>query len=172
MLRPQLLRRLVRILGLEGIQNFKDFPALPECLKNVLGVGAGAVELRLIAAVDVNAEALQGIQIFLFEMRGKALVTAPGVGNVHIGTADIFVVAVADRLAHVCGDLPAAVIIVPGQQQACLFALLLQCLDNEQRRGDIPEVADVDRAGGAGSRRADIFFLVRTAVDDFLCYLF
>ena len=105
-------------------------------------------------------------------MRGKAFVAAPRVGDVYIRTADIFVVAVAHHLAHVGGDFAATVIIVPREKQTRFFAFFLQRLDNEQGGGNVAEVADVNRAGRACARRADVFFLVGIAVDDPLSYLF
>ena len=164
----QLLGGFVRVLGFEGIQNVENLPALAQCLQDILCVGARAVELCLVAAVHLNAELLHGVQKFLLKMRGKALVAAPGVGDVHIGAADIFVVAVPHNLPDIRGNFAAAVKLVKGEQQPGLFAHFAQCPDHKQWGGHIPEIADVNRPGGADARGTDVFFLIRAALDDAL----
>ena len=172
MLRPQFLGGLVGVFGLERIENFKNLFPLLQGFQNVFRVGARTIEVRLIAAVDFNAEALERAQILVLKVRGETFVTTPRVGDVHIGTSDIFVVTVADHLAHIGGDFAATVVIVPREEQTRLFALFLQRLDDEQGGGNVAKVADVDRTGRTGACRADVFFLVGVTVDNPLCNLF
>ncbi len=164
----QFLGRLVGILGFKGVQNLEDFLALLQCLDDIVTVGAAAVEFCLVTAVQLDAELGHGSQKLFLKVFGVVFVAAPGVGNVDVGTADVFVVSVADNGLHVGRNFAATVVFVPGEQETCLFAGALQGLDDEQGGGNVTEVADVDGAGRADAGGTDVFFFVRIAGDDLL----
>ena len=172
MLGASFLLGLGKILGLEGVEDLKDLASLAKRLENVLAVGAAAVHLALVAAIQLDAKLLHGVEEFLLKMLGVVLVTAPGVGNIHVGAADIFVVVAAHLGLHVGRDLAAAVELVPGEKKLCPLALLLQSLDHHQGGGHVAEIADVDRAGGADARGADVLILIGVARNNALRDLF
>ena len=160
----------LRLLGAEGIENVENFAALGEGFQYQVHILARAVHLALMAVVHLNAEALHGLFKDMLKVRrvaGKFRAVVKGVGNVHIGAADILLHVAVD-LGHVHGDLPQAVILVPAEQEACFLAHLAQRLDHEVAGGHVAEVADVDGARGADAGGADVFFLVRAAPDDLL----
>ena len=167
-----LLLGLGHVLGLEGVQDLEDLDSLLQGLDDGVGVGAGAVHVALMAVVHLNAELLHRLGELGLEMLGVVLVATPRIGDVHVGSADVLVVGVANLGLHVGRDLAATVKVVPGEQQACLFALLLDGLADEQGGGDVAEVTDVDRARGADARGANVLLLLGVSGDDSLCDFF
>ena len=113
----QLLLALALVLGLERVKDLKDLSALLDRFQNSVGVSARAVQVCLIAAIQLNAEGLNPLEKFLFKVLCIVFVAAPGVGNIHVRAADIFVVAVANHSLHVCRDLAATVVFIPRDQQ-------------------------------------------------------
>ena len=172
MLGGQLLGGLGLVLGLEGVKDLKDLAALAQGLDDVLRVRAGAVHIALMAVVHLDAEALHGLGELGLKMLGIVLVAAPGVGDVHVGSADVLVIGIAHGGLNVCGDLAATVKIVPGEEQAGALTLFLESLADKQGGGDVAEIADVNRARGADAGGADVFLLVGISVNELLCDLF
>ena len=166
-----LLRRFVGILGLEGVKDFKNLAALLQGFENILGVSACTVELALIAAIQLDAELFHCIEEFFLKVLCVVLMASPRVGNIDVGTTDIFVVAAADDLLYVCGNLAATVEFIPREEQLCFLSLFLKSLHDEQGGGDVAEVADVHRTRGADACGADVFFFIRIALNNFLSNL-
>ena len=162
-----LLLGLGHVLGLEGIQDLKDFLPLAQGLDDGLGVSARAVHITLMAVVHLDAELLHGLGELGLEVLGVVLMTAPGIGDVHV-----LVVGVAHLGLDVGGNLTATVKVIPGEQKASLLALLLNGLANEKGGGDITEVTDMHRARGADARGAYVLFLIGVSGDHSLGDLF
>ena len=164
---------LLRGLGAEAVQDIEDLPSLLQGMDHMLRVFPGAVHVALIAVIHLDAEALHGFLEFLFKiLRVAFAAVVKGVGYVHIRAADILLPGLLPfrtrYLRHVDGDLPEPVELIPGKKQLRLLPLSSQGLCHKQAGGNIPEIADMDGAGGADARRAHIFFLVRSAPDDLL----
>ena len=98
---------------------------------------------------------------------GELLPVRKGVGDIHIGPADILL-HIAVHLGHVHRNLPKPVIFVPAEEQAGLLAHLPQRLYHKIAGGHIPEVADVDSAGRTNARGTDVLLFLRAAPDDLL----
>ena len=168
----QFFGRFIGVLGLEGIQNFKNIVAAAQSFQNILGISPGTVKVGLVTAIQLNAEFFHGFQKLGLKMLGKVFVRSPRVGDIHVGAADIFVVGVAHHFAHIRGDLAAAVVFVPGEQKARLFPLFLQGANDEIGGDHVAEVSDVDRAGRADARGANVLFFLGVAVNQPLCNFF
>ena len=158
----------LRILSTEAVENIKNLGAVLYCVNDSFVVSAGAVLLRLISEVYLNAELGERTLEFLLEVSGIAFAAAKGIGNVNVGFADIlFPIG-----RNVFGNLAEAVKLIPGEEQTCLFAGLAQSAANEIAGCYIAEVAYMNRTGGADACCTDILLLVRLGGDYFFCYRF
>lgn len=74
---------------------------------------------------------------------------AEGVGNIHVGHADVFVVGVFphDR-RHVGGHFAEPVEVIPGKEKFGFAPFLLQRAHHEITRGDISEISDMNGTRG------------------------
>ena len=159
-LRASFLLALGHILGLEGVEYLKDLASLLQRFYNILRVFARTVHLCLITTVKLDAEGLDTLEEFLLKVLCIVFVASERVGNIDVGNTDIFIECVADYRLHVCGDLAATVVFIPGDEKARLLALLFKSLYNEKRGCKISEVSYVDRARGAYARSTDILLFV------------
>jgi beta-lactamase regulating signal transducer with metallopeptidase domain len=63
-------------------------------------------------------------------------------------------------------SMAATVIFIPREQQLCFFAKLLEGANNHQRRSNVTEVTNVNRARGTNARGANVFFFFGVASDN------
>ena len=146
------------ILGFEGIENFKNFASFANRFQNGIGISTGAVHICLITAIELDAKGSDTAQELVLKVLCIIFVATPRVGNIDVGATDIFVIGISNNGLYVSGDFTATVVLIPRDQQSCLLAILLQSLYNKQRGCNVTEVANVNRARGADTRGANVFF--------------
>jgi hypothetical protein len=122
-----------------------------------------------MTAVKLDSEGSDTLEKLLFKMLRVVLVASPRVGNVNVGATDVLVVAVADYCLNVYGNFAATVELVPRNEKASLFAVLFERFNNEKGSGNVTEVTDVNRSGGAYTCGANVLLLVGISADDLLC---
>ena len=164
---------LLRGLGTEAVQNVENLPSFLQGMNHMLGIFSGTVHGTLITVIHFDTEALHSSLEFHFKMLRIALTAVvKGIRHIHIGTADVFLPGLlpfrTGHLCHVYRNFSEPVELIPGKKQLCLLPLSPQSLHNKQAGGNIPEITDMNGAGGTDSGRANILFLVRSAPDDFL----
>ena len=155
---------LRRVLGAELVENIEDASARRQRLHHIRRVPAGAILPRLIPEVDGDAEPGERALELSFKMRGVARAAAPRVGRLRIGPAEELLHVRTD-LGDVDGDFAQPVEIIPGKEQPRPLSQPAQRAADKIAGGDVPEIADVHRAGRADARGADVFRLVRMALD-------
>ena len=157
-------RRVLRAVGIEDIE---DLFAVFQRKNDVLSIPAAAVFLRLEMKFHFDTEVFQRGHELLFKMGGVAFAAAERIGNVRIRMPDVlFKGIVAQMVRNVFGDFAQAVVLVPGKEEFCLFAPLLQSAIDEIAGGYVAEIADVYGTRRGNARRAHIFCLVGIAADD------
>ena len=82
-------------------------------MDEICRVFAGAIHIRLVTAIKLDAEGLNSTEKFLFKVFCVVFVAAERVGNVNVGATDVLVVIRANNRLNVCGDLTATVVLVP-----------------------------------------------------------
>ena len=145
------------------IKNLKNLTALLNGFQNRVGVSTRAVEVCLIAAIQLDTERLNALEELFLKVLCVVFVAAPRVGNINVGGADIFVVVAAYNRLHVCRNFAATVVFVPREEELCLFAKLLEGANDHQGRSNVTEVTNVNRARGTNARGANVFFLFGVA---------
>ena len=162
------------ILRAVAVDDVKNLFALFQRIKYLIFVFAAPVHLCLVAIVHLNAEFGNRALKLRLEIRGIGGVfrcVLKGVGHVHIRAADIRL-HIRSHGGNVYRHLAHPVKLVPREQQPRFFAHAPERQHDKITGGNITEVADVDRPGGADARRADIFRFVRVARNDALCNFF
>ena len=152
-----------------AVENVKDSAALTQGMDDVFCILAGAIHFSLMTVVHLNAETLDGFAEFCFKVFSVGCiyrVLDERIGNVGVRLADVLFKVVTDS-GDICRNLAHTVEFVPGEEQTRFFAHLAQRLYDEIRGGDITEITDVNAAGRADACRADIFFFVGVAFNDF-----
>ena len=158
---------LLGVLSPEAVQDVEYLAPLLKGFDDIILILAAFVHLRLVSVVHLDAELFDGSLEFLLEIfRVGLLLCAKRVGHIRIGCSDIFL-HIISYLGYIDGNLPDPVILVPGEEKLRFLSLALQGFHHEQAGGDVPEIADVDGAGGTDAGSAYIFFLVRVSVYDF-----
>ena len=158
---------LLGVLGAEAVQDVEYIAALLQGFDDIVLVLAALVHLGLVSVIHLNAESVDGSLEFLLEILGVGLLLGvEGVGHVRVGCPYIFL-HVVTYLGHVDGNFPDPVVLVPGEEELRFLPLALQRLYHEEAGCDVPEIADVDGAGGADSGGAYILFLIRIPLNDF-----
>ena len=132
----------------------------------------GANMSRFVQVPQAAGKRRLSLEEFFLKVLCVVFVAAPRVGNINVGGADIFVVVAAYNRLHVCRNFTATVVFIPREEELCLLACSVQCLDDHQRGRHVSEVADVNRARGADARGANVLFLFGVSGDHSLSDLF
>ena len=137
-------------LGLLGAvlgQHLLDHVAVTDRVQDLLGVGAGEVLLGLGHLDHLDAELDQRGTQRRLEVLGPGVVALPRVGYGGERAPDVL----GPARVHPCRHLAEAVEVVPAVQVAHGDAAAAQLLGDEVGGEELTQVAQVDRARGAGS---------------------
>ena len=156
-----------------AVQYVENLAAAPDGVKDILGVFAAAVHIRLIAVIHFYTELLYGSHKFLFKVLRIGLRVGVGkrIFHIHVGHSDVLF-KITVRLRDVDRNLSQPVKLVPRKEQSRLFALCPERADDKVACRYIAEIAYMYGTGRTDTGGAYVFFLVRIALDNALCYFF
>ena len=148
------------VLCFEGVEYLKDLASFLERKQKIGRIFATSVHICLISALELNSKWLYSIEELLFKVTRVVFVASERVGNVNVGTTDIFIVRVTNHRLNICGDLAATVKFIPGNDELCFFASFFKRLYDEQGGRYIAEISYVYRSRGRHACRTDVFLLI------------
>lgn len=145
------------------VQAFLDFGAVVHRDFHALGVHAGAVSFALVEEFGLDPDRGKDRLDVDFVVAGVARVASEGIR--HHGDREAQVLFEDFLVRHVDRYLAEDVVIVPGIDEADLFAARAQGPHDEVDRYDFAEIADMHGSGGRNSRSAGIQVQVAPLAD-------